>query len=47
VSGSTKCHGLSLADRACLAVARMLGAPALTADRARLDVDVGVGVDVR
>jgi ribonuclease VapC len=36
--------GLSLGDRACLALAGKLGAPALTADRAWLDVDVGVEV---
>ena len=38
-------HGLSLGDRACLALAAARGIPALTADRtwARLDV----GVDVR
>jgi PIN domain nuclease of toxin-antitoxin system len=46
---TTRPLGLSLADRACLALARKLGAPALTADRAWLDVDVDVdvGVDVR
>ncbi|MFI4983357.1 MAG: type II toxin-antitoxin system VapC family toxin [Nevskiales bacterium] len=43
---ATKAAGLSLADRACLALARQLGVPALTADRAwpavaaRLDVMV-------
>jgi ribonuclease VapC len=41
---STRDAGLSLGDRACLALARSLGAPALTADRAWLDVDVGVEV---
>jgi len=40
----TRGAGLSLGDRACLALARSLGAPALTADRAWLDVDVGVEV---
>lgn len=39
-------HGLSLGDRACLALALRLGLPALTADRAwtqlRLDVDIQV-----
>jgi PIN domain nuclease of toxin-antitoxin system len=36
--------GLSLADRACLVLARRLGAPAVTADRTwrKLDVDVEV-----
>ena len=37
-------HGLSLGHRACLALARRLGLPALTADRAWLDVDSGVEV---
>jgi PIN domain nuclease of toxin-antitoxin system len=41
---ATRNAGLSLADRACLALARMLEAPALTADRAWLDLDVGVEV---
>lgn len=40
----TKLQGLSLADRACLALASRLGAPALTADRswtaAEVDADV-------
>ncbi len=31
---ATRAAGLSLADRACLALARSLGVPALTADRA-------------
>ena len=41
---ATRSTGLSPADRACLAVARSLGLPALTADRAWLDLDVGVEV---
>lgn len=40
----TREAGLSLADRACLTLARQLGVPAITADRAwtslELDVDV-------
>ncbi|MBA2460342.1 MAG: type II toxin-antitoxin system VapC family toxin [Actinobacteria bacterium] len=40
----TRQLGLSLGDRACLALARRLGLPALTADRAWLDLDVGVEV---
>ncbi len=40
----TRQHGLSLGDRACLGLARRLGLPALTADRAWLDVDSGVDV---
>ena len=41
---STRAQGLSLADRACLALALRLGRPALTADRSWLDVDLGVDV---
>ena len=40
----TKAQGLSLADRACLALAARLGVPALTTDRewAKADVDARV-----
>ncbi|MEX0971856.1 MAG: type II toxin-antitoxin system VapC family toxin [Solirubrobacterales bacterium] len=40
----TKAQGLSLADRACLALAARLGVPALTADSewAKADVDADV-----
>jgi len=40
----TKAQGLSLADRACLALAARLGVPALTTDRewAKADVDAEV-----
>lgn len=37
-------YGLSLGDRACLALARHLDLPALTADRAWAELDVGVEV---
>ncbi|MGE0134400.1 MAG: type II toxin-antitoxin system VapC family toxin [Dehalococcoidia bacterium] len=40
----TRRRGLSLGDRACLAL--RLGAPALTADRSWADLDVGVEVIV-
>ena len=42
---ATRLRGLSLGDRACLALARRLARPALTADRAWLDL--GLGVEVR
>jgi ribonuclease VapC len=41
---STRHLGLSLGDRACLGLARRLARPALTADRAWLDVDLGVEI---
>lgn len=37
---------LSLADRLCLAVAGRLGVPALTADRAWADIDLGIEVEL-
>ena len=43
---ATRAAGLSLADRACLALARSFGVPALTADRAWLHLDAGVDVVV-
>ncbi len=41
---STREAGLSLGDRACLALALRLGAPALTADRSWIGLDLGVEV---
>jgi PIN domain nuclease of toxin-antitoxin system len=41
---STRSAGLSVADRACLALALELDLPAMTADRAWADLDVGVEV---
>lgn len=38
--------GLSLGDRACLALARQLRCPALTADRAWLKLDAGVVIEL-
>ena len=40
----TKPLGLSLADRACLALGLRLGRPVLTADRALARADIGVAV---
>ncbi len=42
----TKNRGLSLGDRACLALAIQHGATVLTADRAWAGLDVGVKVEV-
>ena len=42
---STRERGLSLADRACLALALQLGAPVLTADRAWEGLVPGVGLE--
>lgn len=43
---STRHRGLSLGDRACLQLAAMRGLPAVTADRAWRELDVGVEVRV-
>jgi ribonuclease VapC len=43
---ATRHRGLSLGDRACLALARALGATAMTADRAWEGLDVGVAIEV-
>ena len=40
-------RGLSHGDRACLALARHLGLPAVTADRPWADVAPAIGVEVR
>ncbi len=42
----TRPHGLSLADRACLALAHRLGVPALTADRAWATAGTGAKVQL-
>jgi len=42
----TRAAGLLLGDRACLALAARLGAIALTADRAWLDVDAGANIEM-
>lgn len=41
---TTRARGLSLGDRACIATARVLGLPVLTADRAWAELDLGVEV---
>lgn len=41
---ATRKQGLSLGDRACLALARTLKRPVMTADRAWKDMDVGVEI---
>lgn len=41
---TTRHLGLSLADRACLALAARLGVPAVTADRAWADLAIGVEI---
>lgn len=43
----TRAAGLSLGDRACLALARRLAAEALTADRAWSGLDASIGVAMR
>jgi PIN domain nuclease of toxin-antitoxin system len=42
----TRPFGLSLADRACLAIAKMENATALTGDRAWQQVEEAIGVEV-
>jgi ribonuclease VapC len=43
---ATRSHGLSLGDRACLALGVTSGLPVLTSDRAWSEVDVGAVVEV-
>lgn len=43
---TTKVAGLSLGDRACLALAHSLGATAITMDRAWKKLDIGVAIEV-
>ena len=44
---ATRTAGLSLGDRACLALAAELGAPALTADRSWTGIAEAAGVAVQ
>jgi PIN domain nuclease of toxin-antitoxin system len=41
---ATRARGLSLGDRACLALARALGVPAVTADRSWKGLELGVAI---
>jgi ribonuclease VapC len=43
---ATQHLGLSLGDRACLALGLALGSPVLTADRAWLTLDLGVEIEL-
>ena len=43
---ATRSKGLSLGDRACLALAQQLGSTALTADRAWSELDLGIEIEV-
>lgn len=42
----TRAFGLSLGDRACLALAQRTGTTAITADRAWASLDVGIPIEV-
>ena len=42
----TREYGLSFGDRACLATAQALGLPAVTADQAWAELDIGVRVEL-
>ena len=44
---ATRSQGLSLSDRACLALAKHLDAPVLTADRPWLALKATLGLDIR
>ena len=43
---STRAHGISMGDRACLSLAKMLGVPALTADKSWAELSVGAKIRV-
>ena len=41
---ATRSGGLSLGDRACISLARLMGLPVMTSDRVWADLDLGVEV---
>lgn len=43
----TRSLGLSLGDRACLALGKRLGEPVLTSDKTWLDLDSDLGVEIQ
>lgn len=43
---ATRSAGLSLGDRACLALASSMGATAVTTDRAWQDLDIGIAIEL-
>ena len=43
---ATRSAGLSLGDRACLALASSMGATAVTTDRAWQDLDIGIVIEL-
>ncbi|MEP7349789.1 MAG: type II toxin-antitoxin system VapC family toxin [Sphingorhabdus sp.] len=45
--GSTKQFGLSLGDRACLALSQSMDLPVLTSDRRMAEANVVIGLDIR
>lgn len=47
IRNTVRSAGLSLGDRACLALARSRGLPAITADRAWLQHAARLGIDIR
>jgi ribonuclease VapC len=44
--GPTKAKGLSLGDRACLALAQRLSLPAITADQSWKGLDIGIVIEM-
>jgi PIN domain nuclease of toxin-antitoxin system len=42
----TRTHGLSLGDRACLALAKSLNVPVLTADHSWSNIEAGIAIEI-